>query len=105
MTISNSNISFVSRDLIWTEPMQVWANHKIAGPLASCLNGEKFELSVHWELTRGNTEPKYEMWTVLQTHDGRANQIVRCRGNDFCNLAEEVSKNLRTQVRSARRKA
>jgi hypothetical protein len=98
------NVTFVSRDLVWTEPMCVWVNHKIALPIQRALKTDRFELSVHWELSRGRgwDEPKYELWTVLQTYDGRGNQILRRRGNDFCNLVEEISKDLSAQVRRAR---
>ncbi|MGZ3722810.1 MAG: hypothetical protein ACXVA9_07780 [Bdellovibrionales bacterium] len=97
------NISYVSRDLIWTEPMKVWANHKIAMPLTQYLKTGHFDLSVHWDFARGadsEMQNKYEMWTVLQTYDGRGNQIVRCRGNDFCNLTSEVASRLRSQLRT-----
>jgi hypothetical protein len=96
---------FNSRDLIWTEPMQVWAEHKIVEPIRRYLNNERFDLSIHWDLSRGlglDGQPRYELWAVLQTFDGSGNQIVRCRGNDFCNLADEVAHNLRAQLRHAR---
>ena len=94
------NISYVSRDLEWTEPMRAWVSHQILKPLVQKLNTVNFDLSIHWDLSRVLDRKKYEMWIVLQTYDGRGNQVVRCDGNDFCNLTEELGRSLRSQLRT-----
>jgi len=87
--------------------MKVWAEHKIVEPIRRSLKKERFDLSIHWDLSRGlglDGQPRYELWAVLQTFDGSGNVLVRCRGNDFCNLADDVAHDLRVQVRNSRLK-
>src|SRR6266404_25469 len=93
------HINYASRNLTWTEPMQDWVTQKIAEPLARLLKTGKFDLSLYWEPARGEQSwdegKKYEMWTILQTYDGRGNRIIRRLGNDFCDLTEDVGQSLR----------
>ena len=92
---------FVSQDLDWTETMKECVRQKIVEPLQKHLDRDNFEVSVHLEAERkrmGSRKPKFEMWVVLQTFDGRNNQIVRREGEDFVTLTNEVSKCMRSQL-------
>ena len=83
------HITYASRDLTWTEPMQEWAVRQIAEPLARLLKTGKFDLSLYCQPSRptpASEESGFEMWTVLQTYDGRTNRVVRCLGNDLNSL-------------------
>lgn len=92
---------FVSQDLDWTEAMKDVVRSKIVEPLQRHLDRDNFEVSVHLGAERKrmhNRKPKFEMWVVLQTFDGRNNQIVRREGDDFNTLANEVSSCMRAQL-------
>ena len=92
------NVRYVSRDLLWTEPMREHVRVKLAEPLRNHLNTDDFELSVHIDHERkpavGHSQG-LEIWVVLQTFDGCGNQIVRCRGHDFAHVLNEASVLLR----------
>ena len=101
------NIRFVSQDLKWSESMKDCVRQKIVEPLAYHLKSDDFELSVHFEAERKrrlSTIPRFEMWVVLQTFDGRNNQVVRCAGTDFTALTNEVSQNMRSRLRKSPRR-
>lgn len=92
---------FVSQDIDWTEGMKETVRQKIVEPLQRHLDKDNFEVSVHVAAERKrmhNRKPKFEMWVVLQTFDGRNNQIVRREGDDFMSLATEVSSCMRAQL-------
>lgn len=92
---------FVSQDLEWTESMKETVRCKIVEPLQRHLDQDNFEVSIHLAEERkrmSGRKPKFEMWVVLQTFDGRGNQIVRREGYDFSVLANEVSSCMRTQL-------
>ncbi len=92
---------FVSQDIEWTESMKETVRLKIVEPLRRHLDKDNFEVSVHLAAERKRTQnrkPKFEMWVVLQTFDGRNNQIVRREGMDFLALANEVSGCMRAQL-------
>lgn len=92
---------FVSQDLDWTEAMKETVRQKIVEPLHKHLHRENFEISVHLETERKRMDgrkPKFEMWVVLQTFDGRNNQIVRREGEDFSALTNEISRCMRMQL-------
>lgn len=94
------NVRFVSVDMEWTDAMKSSIRAKIVEPLARKLKSTKFELSVHFQSSRNhkispNGEITFEMWIVLQTFDGRHNEVVRRQGTDFYLIADEVSHNMR----------
>lgn len=92
---------FVSQDLDWTEAMKEAIRQKIVEPVRKHLHKDNFEISVHLETERkrmANRKPKFEMWVVLQTFDGRNNQIVRREGEDFMALTNEISRCMRSQI-------
>ncbi len=92
---------FVSQDLEWTEAMKETVRSKIVEPLQRHLDKDNFEVSIHLGAERkrmNGRKPKFEMWVVLQTFDGRNNQIVRREGHDFAALANEVSSCMRSQL-------
>lgn len=92
---------FVSQDMEWTESMKETVRAKIVEPLRKHLGRDNFEVAIHLGEERkrmDNRKPKFEMWVVLQTFDGRNNQIVRREGEDFLTLANEVSRCMRAQL-------
>ncbi len=92
---------FVSQDMDWTEGMKECVRQKIVDPLQKHLDKDNFEVSIHLGAERkrmANRKPKFEMWVVLQTFDGRNNQIVRREGEDFTALTNEVSRCMRSQL-------
>jgi len=92
---------FVSQDVDWTEAMKEIVRQKVVEPVRKHLNKDNFEISVHLAEERkrmSNRKPKFEMWVVLQTFDGRNNQIVRREGEDFIVLANDISKAMRSHL-------
>lgn len=94
-------VQFVSQDLEWTEAMKECVRRKIVAPLQRHLATENFELSVHLGLERkrlSGRKPKFEMWLVLQTFDGRSNEVVRGDNEEFLPLVSAISRLMRTRV-------
>lgn len=94
-------VQFISQDLEWTEGMKECVQKKIIEPLQRHLSSDNFELSVHLGLERKRVQarkPKFEMWIVLQTFDGRNNEVVRSEDDRFLNLVHRVSKQMRTRI-------
>lgn len=101
---------FVSQDIEWTESMKECVRKKVIRPLERYLHSENFEVSVHLKEDRKRTQarkPNFEMWLVLQTFDGRNNQIVRREGDDFHKLVNTTAHNLKLMVKreNARRRS
>jgi len=95
-------ISFVSPDLEWTDGMKESVYQKIVGPLERHLKTKDLELSVHFNIERKRMcarQPGYAMSLVLQTFDGRGNEVVRRHGEEFHALVNDVSSALRSRVR------
>lgn len=100
------NVRYVSQDFTWDEAMKESVRQKIVEPLARHLNSDDFELSIHFQSERKRrltAEPRFEMWAVLQTFDGRTNQVVRCAGTEFKTLVNEVSHSMRNRLRKSQR--
>lgn len=98
------NIRFVAQEADWTPAQKECVLQKLVKPLVRFLNTENFDLSVHLGFERvgkSNSRPRLQMWAVLQTFDGRGNQVVRRNGNDFVALINEVSSGMRLQVSKA----
>lgn len=96
------NVRFVSQDMSWTESMKSTVRTKIVEPLAGQLKKGDPELSIHLEIgwTRTpNLAPRFELWVVLQTFDGKQNALVRRAGANFASVAEEVLHGLRTELK------
>ena len=96
------NISFVSQELEWTEAMKGCVRAKIVVPLEKHLKTSDFELSVHLTYARKKSfgpGRRMEMWIVLQTFDGRTNEVVRCEGTEFFVLTNEISSSVRARLR------
>jgi ribosome-associated translation inhibitor RaiA len=94
-------VQFVSQDLEWTESMKECVQRKIVDPLHRHLATENFELSVHIGLERkrlSGRKPKFEMWLVLQTFDGKSNEVVRGDNEQFLPLVSAISRQMRTRV-------
>lgn len=99
------NIRYVSQEIEWTQPMKDCVRAKILEPIERFLKTSDFELSVHLEVDRKRIlgrKPRYEMWTVLQTFDGRTNEVVRRQSIDFYALTNEVSSGMRSRLRKKR---
>ena len=94
------NISYVSRGFDWTEEMKQTVRRQLVEPLRRQLKTSCFELSVHFDGHVNN----YEMWAVLQTFDGRGNELVRCQGIDFHGLTEQTAELLLEKVTKAVRR-
>lgn len=92
------SVRFVSRDVEWTDVMRECVHSRIVVPLRRHLNNSDFELSVHLEWNH-KRPPTMEMWVVLQTFDGRGNEVVRMDGPDFSALTNEVSSRMREKLR------
>lgn len=100
------NVRYVSQDLAWTESMKKSAHSKIVEPLIRHLRGQAFEISIHLDIGWKRSpalSPRFEMWVVLQTFDGRQNSVVRREGTNFSAVANEVSRGMREQLRPSRR--
>lgn len=100
------NVRYVSQDLAWTESMKSSVRARIVEPLARHLNSENFEISVHIDIgwkRSPEVVPRFEMWVVLQTFDGRQNSVVRREGTNFSDVANQVSSGVRDQLRRPRR--
>ena len=98
------NIRFVAQELDWAPEHKESVHQKIVVPLMRFLKTENFDLSVYLSFERpgkSNLQPRLQMWAVLQTFDGRNNQVVRRNGNNFYSLINEVSSGMRAQVRKA----
>ncbi len=98
------SIRYVSQDLDWSPGMQECVRTKIYEPLVHQLKSSDFEMSAHlgYERKRPSTMKgslRYELWVVLQTFDGRSNEVVRCQGRDFNALVNEVSSQMRSRLR------
>lgn len=96
------NVKYVAKELEWTETMRECVEHKIVQPLQKFLDTDNFDLSVHLTMDRKRVQqrkPQFEMWVVLQTYDGRKNEIIRRHGSDFYALVGEVSSGMRARVR------
>jgi len=101
------NIRYVTQQLEWTESMKDAVRLKIVEPLARHFKNADFELSVHFEPERKRRNagsPRFEMWVVLQSFDGRHNEVVRSEGAEFSALVNEVSHNMRNRLRKAPRR-
>lgn len=97
------NIKYVSRDLEWNESMKESVRLKICEPLRKILNHSDFELSVHFGTAHSRTaRARLEMWVVLQTFDGRHNEVIRHEGLDFSALVNGVSAGMRSRLQSSR---
>lgn len=91
-------IQYVSQDLEWTESMKGCVQKKIIAPLAHVMNSDDFEISIHLDLERKRVlshPPKLEMWIVLQTFDGQANEVVRDLDENFLSLVHQLSTQMR----------
>ena len=88
------NIRFVSKDLEWTDDMKDCVRQKIVEPLRRHFKHAEFEMSVTLSSAK-----KLEMWIVLQTFDGRHNEVLRRTGRDFGTLTNEVSSSMRAQLK------
>jgi ribosome-associated translation inhibitor RaiA len=98
------NVRYISRDIDWTESMKIQVENKIIAPVRRFLNSERFDLSVCFDMERRRSHhrfPDYELWVVLQTFDGRSNEVVRCQGSEFLELINEVSNSLKEQLRKS----
>lgn len=95
------NIRYVSQDLAWTDSMQKSVQSKIVDPLVRHLNSQDFELSVHLDIgwTRRPLAPRFELWIVLQTFDGKQNSILRREGTNFKILVNEISSDVREKLK------
>jgi hypothetical protein len=99
------NIRYVAKDVEWSEAMKEQVRLKVAVPLQRQVRGGRFDLSVHVERRPvGPTGPEMAIWLVLQTFDGRSNQIVRREGCGFEELVGEASLQLAEQVTKAPRR-
>lgn len=70
--------------------------------VSHALKSSDFQICVHlgFEKKRGVLDrSRYELWVVLQTFDGRSNEVVRCHGRDFRAVATEVSSQMRLRLR------
>ena len=95
------NIRFVSQDLAWTDSMKKSVHRNIIEPLAGVLKHEDFEISVHLDIgwtRKPNLAPRFELWMVLQTFDGRQNALVRRAGSNFSRVADAVSQGIRQEL-------
>lgn len=95
-------VQFVSQDLEWSEAMKECVQRKLVQPLHRHLSTDNFELSVHLGLERkrlSGRKPKFEMWLVLQTFDGRNNEVVRGENEQFIPLVSMISRQMRARVR------
>lgn len=90
------NIRYIAQGTDWTDKMKDRVQQTIALPLQRSLKGTEFDLSVHLMVDKSET---LTMWIVLQTFDGRGNQVVRRKGGAFKALALDVSNQLRRQMR------
>ncbi len=95
------NIRYVSQDLAWTASMQNSVQLKIVDPLVRHLNSRDFDLSVHLDIgwTKRPLAPRFELWIVLQTFDGKQNSILRREGTNFKTLVNEISADVREKLR------
>jgi ribosome-associated translation inhibitor RaiA len=97
-----NNIRFISQDLEWTESMKESVRHKIVEPLERHMKAADFDLAVHLGMERKRMsarQPSFVMSLVLQTFDGRKNELVRRQGGEFTTLVNDVSSHLRLKVR------
>jgi hypothetical protein len=100
------SVRFVSQDLAWTESMKNSVQMKIVEPLTRYLKSGDFEISIHLDIGwKKNPEvsPRFEMWVVLQTFDGRQNSVVRREGTNFAAVANDVSSGVRAELKRPRR--
>jgi ribosome-associated translation inhibitor RaiA len=88
------NIRFVSQESEWTDAMRECVWQRIVEPLGRTLKHSDFELSVHLRRRKA-----LEMWVVLQTFDGRHNEVVRSQGDEFHILVNEISSKMRAHLR------
>lgn len=93
---------FVAQDLEWTESMKNFVREKVIKPISRYLHSDHFELSVHLREDRKRMDarkPHFEIWLVLQTFDGRNNQVVRREGEDFHKLVNEAGHSLKELIK------
>lgn len=101
------NIQYVSQDLAWTDSMKKSVEQKIIAPLTRHVNCDGFEMSIHLDIGWNHSpqlSPRFELWVVLQTFDGRQNSVVRRSGSNFQLVANEVSNGMRDQLSRPKRK-
>ena len=93
---------FVAQDLEWTEPMRDLVRVKVIKQIQRYLHSDNFELSIHLREVRKRMnarKPQFEIWIVLQTFDGRNNQVVRREGEDFHKLVIEAGHGLKELIK------
>jgi hypothetical protein len=98
------SVRYVSQDedLQWSDEMKSLVQKKIVSGLKTALKSAKFEFSVGLNrprMSRGATE-LFEIWGVLQTFDGRGNQVVRLQGDSFHDLVQRVAKEIHSRLTS-----
>lgn len=93
----DSDVRFMARDTQWSDDMKDLVRGKIVAPLARHSDGARL-LSAHLE----NDAGLLTLWMVLQTFDGRKNEVVRRQGADFATLVNDVSSSMRSRLRQAR---
>ena len=89
------NMRFVSTLTDWSDGLKEQVHSKIAVPVAKTLRTSDFDLSFHLESApeKGERHPLI-LWAVLQTFDGRGNQVVRREGQNLMALIHDVASGL-----------